>query len=141
MEPKLMTFMPWNDSYATGIEMIDAQHKELFRLINQVHDAAASGSEREANAPLLNALADYVTLHFDQEEALMESAGFTGLAEHKAKHHHARSAVLAFRNDYLDGRAVLNATVLEFLKQWLSDHILGTDRQYIPTVKAAQKKA
>jgi len=131
-----MPFMIWTDAVATGFDEIDRQHRELFSLINKLHDAAVGGAERDASVTLLNALADYVVKHFDVEEGIMEAAGYPDIHDHKKQHHHARQVILNFRNDYLDGRVVLNTDVLEFLKDWLNKHILGTDFQYVPFLRS-----
>jgi hemerythrin len=131
-----MPFMTWNDRFATGIAQVDTEHQEIIALINRLHDAVTSGSENQASIVLLESLAEYTSKHFDLEEGLMDSAGYPGLSEHKHQHHLARNAILRFRNDHLDGRKVLSGDVLEFLRTWLTDHILGTDLQYVEFFKA-----
>ncbi len=131
-----MPFMSWSDSFATGIAEIDGHHQALIALVNELNDAVAVGSERAANIAILERLAAYAQVHFDAEERLMENAGFPGLTDHKAQHHIARSTVHHFRNDYLEGRVVLNAELLSFLKTWLTEHILGSDLQYVGFFKA-----
>lgn len=131
-----MPFMIWSDSFSTGLPDIDRQHQELIEVINKLHDAVQAGSERTVNVAILEHLAEYAQRHFDQEEALMEAAEFPGLTDHKAQHHTARSTVHHFRNDYLDGRIVLTIDLLQFLKTWLTDHILGSDLQYVGFFKA-----
>lgn len=131
-----MPFMIWSDNFLTGIADIDAQHQELIGIINRLHDAVQSGSEMKANIAILEHLAEYAQRHFDREEALMESADFPGLNDHKAQHHVARSTVHHFRNDYLEGRIVLNNDLLQFLKTWLTEHILGSDLQYVGFFRA-----
>lgn len=131
-----MPFLPWSDSFTTGVPDVDRQHQALIAVINDLHDAVRAGTDRSAHIDILERLALYAQEHFELEEGLMESAGFPGLTDHKAQHHTARSTIHHFRNDYLEGRVVLNLDLLNFLKSWLTDHILGSDLQYVGFFKA-----
>ena len=68
-----MELMVWGKHFVTGIEMIDAQHKRLFELINTVAPQLAAIGEKPARGvrPLLDHLAQYALIHFRDEEALM----------------------------------------------------------------------
>ncbi len=132
-----MPFLEWNASYATGIPAIDHQHQQLFALVNELHDAAGSGS-REVSVSVLVSLVDYIQTHFNLEERLLESARYADLEAHRAEHHRFTVSVLQAHDDYLDGRAVLTDHLLPMVKDWLSAHILATDRKYIPLLTAAR---
>ena len=47
-----MPFMTWTESVATGFDEVDRQHRELFSLINKLHDAALGNAERDASIAL-----------------------------------------------------------------------------------------
>ncbi len=58
----------WSDSFSTGIELVDTQHKKLFELLNNVADGYNQGDANEAiidNA--LNQLIAYADKHFTEE--------------------------------------------------------------------------
>jgi hemerythrin-like metal-binding protein len=127
-----MTYIAWDDRYAIGIAAIDEQHRALFQLINQVHDAPT----REVSVQVLASLVGYIKDHFALEERMMASAGYAGLAEHRAEHHRFTLAVLSAHDDYLDGRAVLTERLLPLMRDWLRDHVLTVDRAYIPALQS-----
>ena len=73
----------WKSSYALGHPGIDAQHKELFDLINQM---AAAQTPEQMKPPLMK-LYKHTREHFELEEGLMRQAGYPGLDAHAGYHH------------------------------------------------------
>ncbi len=75
--------MMWKDSYRLGVERIDHQHIELFRMTEELVNAGKNGAEVETYQKILAFLKDYVIYHFRDEEAYQESVHYNGLAAHK----------------------------------------------------------
>jgi len=123
-------FIAWNNRYSVGVEAFDAQHKRLFDLINDVHEAMAMGSKKERMGDILSELIDYTAKHFGEEEALMKKTGYEGYADHHEKHTALVNEVLAFKKDFDSGSAEVDLKLMSFLKGWLSKHIMGTDMRY-----------
>jgi len=124
--------MPWKDEYAVGIKQIDEQHKRLVRLLNELNQAMADGKGREVMTGILSQLVDYTKGHFATEERLMQGYLYPGYAAHKLEHDQLTKTVLKFQQDVNSGKAVMSIEVLDFLKNWLRNHILGTDKRYAP---------
>ena len=68
-----MTIFIWNDSYKTGVELIDRQHKKLVDILNQLDESLAERSGHQVLLNLLNELVEYTKYHFKAEEELMRS--------------------------------------------------------------------
>ena len=84
-----MTLLTWSNDYLIGDETIDAEHKELFRIINNFHDKwqeRKESEDREAIATVLNRLVRYAEEHFQHEELIMRGADFPLIAEHRSIH-------------------------------------------------------
>lgn len=111
----------------TGLPAIDRDHDRMFALIGGLR-AAVGGGQRDIDGRMAAELASYVEGHMADEEAIMEATGFPGLEDHRREHHLARTILLGFRNDYLDGRHVTAAAVLQFLERWLDSHIAEVDQ-------------
>ena len=62
----------WTEKYATGVDEIDDQHKEIFNQLNRLHDAITSGLGKEVIEDILAFSQDYAAKHFAFEEACME---------------------------------------------------------------------
>ena len=66
--------MIWKDDYEIGVELVDKQHKELFKRLGDFIQTVRSDEEKEKKKEevekTLNFMGEYVTTHFDAEEAL-----------------------------------------------------------------------
>lgn len=79
----------WNDSLKVGIETIDQQHQDLFRIVRKIEQAIiikCDNLEEEYLLKLLCELREYVTYHFYEEEKIIEDLNLEMLPNHK-KHH------------------------------------------------------
>ncbi len=123
-------FISWNDRYSVGVDVFDAQHKRLFALINDVHEAMAMGSSRERMGTILAELLDYTKKHFGKEEDLMRETEYEGYEDHHDKHEALVHEVLKFKKAFDTGEAEVDLKLMGFLKGWLVKHILGTDMKY-----------
>jgi hemerythrin-like metal-binding protein len=117
---------------------MDAQHKHLMQLLNDLHDGMSRGAGKDAVRGVLDQLIQYTRAHFADEERALEAARYPKLAEHKAEHKALTDKVLQFRDDWAAGRVALSVHVLTFLKDWLKHHIMGTDKQYAPYLAPRQ---
>jgi len=133
-----MPFMEWNEDYATGIEDIDNDHKILFTFVNDLHDRIEGNAGEAAISETLDGLVNYVNVHFVREENFMDRAGYEDLSEHAESHRRLSARVFSLKESYDDDPKSFNTTTfLEFLKGWLTGHILYTDMDYVAVVKAA----
>lgn len=133
-----MPLFAWNDSYSVDAPAMDAQHKNLIKLLNDLHHGMTHGAGKEALGSVLDQLIRYTQSHFADEEKAMQAAAYPRLAEHKNEHKALTERVLKFRDDYAAGRAALSVHVLTFLKDWLRHHIMGSDKQYVPWLAKRQ---
>ena len=81
-----MAQLDWNDSYSTGLDELDDDHRQLIKIINDFDTARADGRGEAALGGTLKAAHDYAKNHFAHEEGLMKKHGFPGLAEHASMH-------------------------------------------------------
>ncbi|MGB9912684.1 MAG: hemerythrin, partial [Candidatus Kapaibacteriota bacterium] len=42
-----MAFIEWNDNYSVGVSIIDNQHKQLIRIINELHEGMGTGKGKD----------------------------------------------------------------------------------------------
>lgn len=124
-----MSNSSWNDSYSVGIIKIDTQHKRLFQLIDDLNNAMAEGKGKEIMGKVLNELVLYINTHFKSEEALMTEYGYPDYEFHKSEHEKYTQDVQKFHADYLAGKSVLSVQIMNFLRNWLVDHIAIKDKK------------
>ena len=130
----------WSDRYLTGEDLVDSEHKELVRIINQVGNLEAGETEKpETIQSILEALVQYAVNHFAHEEALMTSAGCDERHSslHKKIHRDFANQVTAMRQVSLG--ADDTESLLRFLSNWLAYHILGIDQAMTRQVQSIRQ--
>lgn len=123
-------YVEWKDDYSVGIDSIDQQHKRLINLINQLHTAVDYSTGPEFEREALDELVDYTKTHFSYEEGLMEQNGYPDFEPHKAQHQKMFKKVEEVLSEYEKDQDTAMANAAEYLKQWLINHINGTDKEY-----------
>jgi hemerythrin len=131
-----MGFIDWKEEYATGVSVVDAQHQCMFELINALHDAMREGQTKVIIGTVLDDLVAYTKVHFHDEEVLMEQYGFAGWRRHTKEHQAFASEIEDASQRYLLGRPINTVDLITRLKQWLTSHILGTDQEFGPFLRA-----
>ena len=125
-----MPFMDWSENLSVNIKEIDEQHKKLLAMINELHEAMKSGRGKEVTEKTLGGLIQYVGTHFATEERMFEKYGYPGLLAHKGEHTKLTKQATDIFQQFQQGKPVVNVELMNFLKSWLQDHILGTDKKY-----------
>lgn len=127
-----MAYFIWDDKYSVGVKEIDAQHKKLVDLVNELHEAMKQGKGKEMLSKVLDSLINYTASHFATEEKYMTKFNYPQYPTHKAEHEKLVKKVLSLQSDFNTGKAVLTLDIMNFLKDWLVNHIQGTDKKYGP---------
>ncbi len=122
--------MIWDNTMSVNIESLDAQHKTLFAIINELGIAIDSGITDVVIGSVLTKLIVYAQNHFEYEENCMAVACFAKHEEHKCEHAGLIKKVKALERDYLSGKTGIAEDVMKLLQQWLRHHIMKTDNQY-----------
>jgi len=122
--------MTWTDDLSVGIRLIDEQHKVLLGLINELHAGMRARKSDAVLAGVVARLKEYTVKHFGQEEEYFDRYGYPEAKGHKEFHAKLVEQVLAFEADLKSGRAKVTMDIMRFLKDWLVNHIMGTDKKY-----------
>ena len=125
-----MALANWRDDYSVNIEKIDNQHKKLFDYINEIHEAMKARKTKEELGQIIDKLAGYTIEHFNTEEQLFAKYNFPDAQNHKFEHKVFIDKVENFKKDFEKGKLLLSLEIVNFLKDWLVNHINGTDQQY-----------
>lgn len=123
----------FTDDYLTGIALVDAEHKELFRIVdkaNQLVKSFDSLSGYDNIIMILNELKEYTKEHFADEEEYMEGIQYEGLSAQKRAHEAFIDKLDNINLDQIDANPQeYLQELLEFLLGWLINHILYTDKK------------
>jgi len=126
----------WDDSFRVNIGVIDMQHQKLVSMVNELHQAMVQGSGKDKLGDTLSKLINYTRDHFATEERIMHSHAYPDFLAHKSEHEHLTATVLDFQRRFLSNEVGLTIGVMDFLKDWLRNHILGSDKRYSPFLNA-----
>jgi len=125
-----MALITWSNAMSVGVEKIDKEHRGLVDLINHLHDEMLAGKSKDNLGAILDKLISYTKTHFATEETLFRAHSYPQAVEHKKHHDALTQKVLALQTDVKSGKAVISAAVLEFLRDWLSNHVMKEDLAY-----------
>ena len=130
-----MAFIDWNSNLSVGVEMFDEQHKKLISIINKLYDAMKEKKGKEVLEEVFNELVEYTKTHFKSEEDMMMKFNYPYYAEHLKEHNDLTKTAMDLIEKYKKGDLFVTIETLNFLKEWLSHHILETDKKYGPFFK------
>lgn len=132
-----MAHMIWSEDLAVGNDFIDNDHRKLIGLINDFHDAMAQGKGNEALRVTLGNLIKYTAAHFKREEEEMDRIGYADAIAHCSEHEKLIREVLALQRRFSEGNVLLTVKVSTFLKDWLVNHIMKTDKAFGIAIRQA----
>ena len=123
----------FTEEFITGIPLIDEEHKELFRIIDEVQSLVRNNllSDRfDEILSLLEQLTEYAASHFKDEEEYMRSINYVGLEAQKRAHDAfvTRIEDMDILNIDSNQQGTLE-DILDFLTEWLVNHILFSDKK------------
>lgn len=123
----------FTEEYLIGVELIDSEHKELFRIVdkaNRLVKTFDSLSGYDDIMQILKELTEYTKEHFTDEEEYMESINYEGLEAQKRAHEAFIDKIEHINFDEIDNNPQeYLEKLVEFLLGWLINHILYTDKK------------
>ena len=138
-----MKFFYWNANLEIGIPEVDAQHKHLVDLINELAAIITDGGQLPKVSAVIDDLLNYAAVHFSDEERIMATAPMS--EDMKQKHRRSHQCFVA-RVQEIAGASDLQQTefsekILDFLTTWLVAHILGSDREIARSLRGDHEEA
>lgn len=124
-----MSLITWNDQLKVGVSIIDNDHQQLVRMVNELADAMKAGHGKDVLDKLFHGLVDYTVKHFGNEERLMQQHGYPESPDHKKQHEDLKKQAVDLQQKFKGGSSSVTIETLNFLKNWLANHILGTDKK------------
>ncbi|MCX7150158.1 MAG: hemerythrin family protein [Rhodocyclales bacterium] len=120
--------MKWKNEYSLGIQEIDDQHRLLLSSFSVIEEAIKLKQGWSNVHYSIIGLKELARMHFTFEEALMRLFAYPEAKEHRSDHEYFFVRLAAIENNSL--RNSTENELLEFLREWLTIHILQTDMGY-----------
>ncbi|MBT3309805.1 MAG: bacteriohemerythrin [Gammaproteobacteria bacterium] len=126
------SMLVWGEQYLTGIPKVDEQHQKLVNLIN----ALSLIVNKESSVTLQSIQQEldyYISGHLVYEESLLDRYGFSDGEVHRQQH---QKFVEQLKQIRAEGTAEV---LLNYLKQWITQHVLGSDMKYVEFITMKMK--
>ena len=121
----------WNKRYEIGVEIIDKEHKKLFRILSRLFDFGQEEKKSQwVCQEAVKYFKDHALRHFKDEEDYMERIQYDGLPAQRRAHESFIDRLENVDMDVVEGDPkVYLESLIEFLLGWLINHILYTDQK------------
>ncbi|MDD3815479.1 MAG: bacteriohemerythrin [Desulfocapsaceae bacterium] len=128
-----MAQIEWSDSMSVKNAVIDTQHKEWIAIYNRLDHVLLHGGSNElfnAVADAFQAMQEYASYHFRQEEQYLKEIHYPDLVTHKRLHTDFDDQLYKYSRQIRNGELILGSEVMSILKNWLLHHIMQEDQKY-----------
>lgn len=136
---------PMSAQYITGVTLLDEQHAQLYSLTDQARSLLKDENmlyKFDELKEILNGLRTYTLSHFAAEEDFMRQASYKQLEGHLALHRsfieRLAQADEAVSRISLGNQDSLLGELLDYLNDWLLQHIQNVDVKMVKTIEAAR---
>jgi hemerythrin len=131
MEELIVAFITWTYLFSVGVSDMDNEHKVMVALINELYDAMQQGRSEEVLKKIVDEVIKYTKIHFVHEELLLAETNYPGADAHKKEHDGFIKHILMFHAKCTDDPRGADAiNLMNFLRNWLVNHILFSDHKY-----------
>ena len=125
----------WKESYCLNIDEIDIQHKRLLKIGDEVYDIAILDDAYDHYDEIMiviDKLLEYIEYHFNYEENMLKEYNYEELHNQEEEHsfYIHKVKLIASREDIDDNQRKTILEILDFLAQWITNHIMVSDRKY-----------
>ena len=124
-----MSFFEFNDNLKVQNKLIDQEHAVLIEYINLLQKAVENESSVKIIGQVLEGLTEYTNTHFFVEEEMMKAFEYPDVSKHKQAHEGFCKKLATLIENYEQGDTHISDSVMDFLKEWLTEHILKIDKQ------------
>ena len=128
-----MEKIKWSTEYNIGLEPIDTHHQKLVEILNNLNEVKRE-KDMESLIRIFHDLICYSRIHFFDEEEIMKKINYPKYVEHKEEHKFFIDKLEEINKEIYEKNVYISLSMRIFLKDWLINHILKTDREIIPYI-------
>jgi hemerythrin-like metal-binding protein len=125
-----MNMFIWKESFNTGVEKIDSQHKLFLDYLNECNEYVFSYKKTGVIPEVIAKMKAYADMHFAFEEELMRSVNYADINQHEAQHKLFEHQVEELEDAISKGINDKAISLAAFMRDWLINHILEEDKKY-----------
>jgi hemerythrin-like metal-binding protein len=128
----------WRGQYETEDEVLNLDHKQLFKALNDCLELAAGGAGKQDLLQMLNVIRESLAIHFENEEHIAgwitaTSADKKNFDQLKQQHDDllADLNILISAYSVSEDKSMSVQEILVFLHDWTVNHIRNEDRKLV----------
>lgn len=137
--PGALLRLAWSSSYECGEERIDAQHRQLFEMVNRLLAAFLDNAPRAACLAIIHELLTALAEHFRDEEAVLRSRGYPDAEHHAELHATLLEAAGDLARRYEHANLPLDTALGVIAHEVVARHMLDDDTKFHPYVQATSE--
>lgn len=122
----------WKEELRSGIDEIDEQHKELFRIVRDIEQLLITrciGVRKEQLYDIIRQLREYVSYHFYEEEIYMRKYNYSKTEEHIKMHQRLYEQVIQIDLPRLGESPYEELKEMkDQIQDWIFEHMFCEDR-------------
>ncbi len=120
----------WNENFSVRVNEFDTHHKKLLALISNLYEKMEVGAGNEVLATTLGELINYTEYHFGAEEKNFHKYDYPEKEAHIKQHNALVKKAKDLHSGIINNEGVLSIEVLDFLQDWVVNHINKIDKKY-----------
>ncbi len=130
-----MVLLQWKDEYATGIDEVDEEHRDLIDVINRLHELLLAEDARMTVPAFFARLLEGVSAHFALEERIMGESRYAELAAHREDHERLLEEIRDLMEAFGHAEEVDSVDLAMRLEPWFRHHFATHDLRLHSTLK------
>ena len=129
-----MTLFTWEEKYSVGIDSIDKQHKHFFEIANRLIMLEEKKNPTAIDlSAMISELEEYAFYHLQTEEKCFDTLHYPDAPKHVREHNVYREKIAHYIITLADPKiniVHLAKDIANYSINWLTNHILFTDKEY-----------
>ena len=121
----------WKLPIPTGHQEMDEQHRTLAETLGRLNALVAQGRGADEQEGLLVFFRDYLVEHLELEHELMARCRYPDELKHRQLHTQLGQEIESFIGAFRQGHGHLTQANLEYLEDWLRQHIQNEDLPFV----------
>ena len=131
---RMVDYTSWNPSFSVSSMAIDAQHRQVVDIINELYKFMQEASTKGQLKLQLYRLRIFTEAHFRYEETLLRLIRYPEFDQHKQYHDEMKARTKEIINKIIEGKES-GKSLLDFLRKWWINHIKNIDKSYVLDIK------
>ncbi len=130
-----MALLEWKEEYATGIDDVDQEHKDLIDVINRLHELLLADDAGLTVPAFFARLIEGVSAHFALEEMIMGESRYPDLEAHREDHARLLDEIRDLVEAFGQAEEIDSVDLAMRLEPWFSHHFATHDLRLHSSLK------